>query len=76
MMIGTNHRLLMLYDCLLTIVANISPYVKSMGLVPANKLVHLFELFSSPSFLYAAPSNHHLAIFLLEVQTNDVLMLV
>ena len=45
----------------------VSPYIKNLGLVAANKLVHLFEIFSSPSFLFSAPSNHHLIFFLLEV---------
>uniref|UniRef100_A0A915EFL1 Protein HID1 n=1 Tax=Ditylenchus dipsaci TaxID=166011 RepID=A0A915EFL1_9BILA len=37
-----------LFDCLLTIIVNVSPYLKSLSMVTANKLVHLVEAFSTP----------------------------
>lgn len=67
---SSNMRLTLLYDCLLTVIANISAYIKSLSLVAANKLVHLFEVFSSPRFLFAKEQNHHLVFYLLETFNN------
>ena len=53
-----------------SILATASPYLKRTSLVAANKLVHLFEVFSSPRFLFAAEDNHHLMFFLLEAFNN------
>lgn len=59
------YKLVPLYSCFLTILANISPYWKSMTLVAAVKLVNLFELFSSPKFLYSGEyAYRHLALLL------------
>ncbi|GKY90767.1 hypothetical protein MPSEU_000049500 [Mayamaea pseudoterrestris] len=64
------YKLVPLYSCFLTIIANTSPYWKSMSLVAAVKLVNLFELFSSPKFLYSGEfAYRHLAL-LLEVFNN------
>uniref|UniRef100_A0A672QKP5 Protein HID1-like n=1 Tax=Sinocyclocheilus grahami TaxID=75366 RepID=A0A672QKP5_SINGR len=65
-------RLQPLYDCLLTIIVNVSPYLKSLSMVAANKLLHLLEVFSSPWFLFCSPVNHHLVFFLLEVFNNII----
>lgn len=46
----------------------VSPYLKSLTLVAANKLVHLFEVFSTPKFVLANEVNHHLVFYLLEVR--------
>lgn len=70
LMTGPNANLQALYECLLTIVVNTSPYLKKTSLVAANKLVHLFEVFSSPRFLFASQDNHHLMFFLLEAFNN------
>lgn len=67
-----NQRLQSLFDCLLTIVVNVSPYLKSLSMVAANKLVHLLEAFSTPWFLYSSPANHHLVFFILEVFNNII----
>ncbi|CAF0859628.1 unnamed protein product, partial [Brachionus calyciflorus] len=40
---STNQRLQPLYDCLLTIIVNISPYIKSLCMVSSTKLIHLLE---------------------------------
>ncbi|GAU96136.1 hypothetical protein RvY_07624 [Ramazzottius varieornatus] len=61
-----------LFDCLLTIILNISPYVKSLTMVSASKLMHLFEAFSTPWFLYATANNHHLVFFILETFNNII----
>ena len=42
--VSAHQRLQPLYDCLLTIIVNISPYLKSLSMVSSNKLVHLFEV--------------------------------
>ncbi|KAL7571261.1 hypothetical protein ACA910_008916 [Epithemia clementina (nom. ined.)] len=66
------YKLVPLYSCFLTIIANISPYWKSMSLVAAVKLVNLFELFSSPKFLYSGESAHRHLALLLEVFNNII----
>ncbi|CAJ0955279.1 unnamed protein product, partial [Mesorhabditis belari] len=67
-----NHKLQSLFDCLLTIIVNVSPYLKSLCMLSANKLVHLVEAFSTPWFLYSSPTNHHLVFFLLEIFNNII----
>ncbi|XP_045619679.1 protein HID1 isoform X2 [Procambarus clarkii] len=71
--ITTGHqRLQPLFDCLLTILVNVSPYIKTMSMVAANKLLHLLEAFSTPWFLFSAPHHHHLVFFLLETFNNII----
>ncbi|XP_035262802.1 protein HID1-like [Anguilla anguilla] len=65
-----HQRLQPLFDCLLTIVVNVSPYLKSLSMVAANKLLHLLDAFSTPWFLFSASQNHHLVFFLLEAFNN------
>uniref|UniRef100_A0A8C9ZTE2 HID1 domain containing n=1 Tax=Sander lucioperca TaxID=283035 RepID=A0A8C9ZTE2_SANLU len=71
-MTSGHQRLQPLFDCLLTIIVNISPYLKSLSMVAANKLLHLLEAFSTPWFLLSSPQNHHLVFFLLEVFNNII----
>ncbi|KAF1379558.1 hypothetical protein PFLUV_G00177300 [Perca fluviatilis] len=71
--ITTGHqRLQPLFDCLLTIVVNVSPYLKSLSMVAANKLLHLLEAFSTSWFLFSVAQNHHLVFFLLEAFNNII----
>ncbi|KAM4717343.1 protein HID1 [Anableps anableps] len=71
--ITTGHqRLQPLFDCLLTIIVNVSPYLKSLSMVAANKLLHLLEAFSTTWFLFSAVQNHHLVFFLLEAFNNII----
>ena len=42
--VSAHQRLQPLYDCLLTIIVNISPYLKSLSMVASNKLLHLIEV--------------------------------
>ena len=65
-------RLQPLFDCILTIIVNISPYLKQMCMVSASKLMHLLEAFSTPWFLFANQTNYHLAFFLLEIFNNII----
>ncbi|ESN93547.1 hypothetical protein HELRODRAFT_88577 [Helobdella robusta] len=67
-----HQRLQPLFDCLLTIIVNVSPYLKTLSMVASAKLLHLLEAFSTPWFLFASPSNHHLMFFLLEVFNNII----
>ena len=66
------YKLVPLYSCFLTIICNISPYWRCMSLVAAVKLVNLFELFSSPKFLYSGESAHRHLALLLEVFNNVI----
>lgn len=66
------YKLVPLYSCFLTIICNISPYWRKMSLVAAVKLVNLFELFSSPKFLYSGEHAHRHLALLLEVFNNIV----
>ena len=50
----------------------VSPYLKTLSMVSSAKLLHLLEAFSTPWFLYAQPSNHHLVFFILEVFNNII----
>ncbi|KAG8222878.1 hypothetical protein J437_LFUL003523 [Ladona fulva] len=71
--ITTGHqRLQPLFDCLLTILVNVSPYLKTISMVGSTKLVHLLEAFATPWFLFASPSHHHLLFFLLEIFNNII----
>ncbi|XP_018653293.1 hypothetical protein Smp_050890 [Schistosoma mansoni] len=67
-----HNRLNPLFDCLLTIIANVSPYLKSLSMVSSNKILHLLDAFSQPWFLYSNPSNHQLVFLLLEVFNNII----
>jgi hypothetical protein len=66
------YKLVPLYSCFLTIIANISPYWKSMSLVAAVKLVSLFELFSSPKFLYSGEQAYRHLALLFEIFNNII----
>ncbi|CAG0889599.1 unnamed protein product [Darwinula stevensoni] len=71
--ITTGHaRLQPLFDCLLTILVNVSPYLKTLSMVASTKLLHLLEAFSTPWFLFSAPNHHHLIFFLLEIFNNII----
>mmetsp|Transcript_5099 Transcript_5099/g.5796 ORF Transcript_5099/g.5796 Transcript_5099/m.5796 type:complete len:699 (+) Transcript_5099:47-2143(+) len=59
-----------LYGCLMTIIANISPYAKSLSLVASIKLMSMFEQFSSRRFLFAAEDNPGCLNFLLDTFNN------
>lgn len=72
-LITTGHpRICSLYDCLLTVIVNISPYLKNLSMATATKLLQLMEIFSQPSFLFSHQQNHHLVFFLLESFNNLV----
>lgn len=71
--ITTGHqRLQPLFDCLLTILVNVSPYLKTLSMVASSKLLHLLEAFSTPWFLFSHPNHHQLVFFLLEMFNNII----
>ncbi len=72
MITTTNHRLQPLYDCLLTIIVNISPYIKTLGMVASTKLMHLLEALSTSTFLLSNSSNYYLVFFILEILNNII----
>jgi len=61
-----------LFDCFLTILCNISPYIKYLSMVGAGKIVSLFEAFCNKKFLYGQEKNHQYVILLLELMNNMV----
>jgi hypothetical protein len=66
------YKLVPLYSCFLTIICNYSPYWRQLSLVAAVKLVNLFELFSSPKFLYSSEQAYRHLALLLEVFNNII----
>lgn len=71
--VTTGHqRLQPLFDCLLTVLVNVSPYLKTLSMVASTKLLHLLEAFSTPWFLFSQPHHHHLVFFLLEMFNNMI----
>jgi hypothetical protein len=68
--IDGHKRLESLWECMLTIVANISPYIKSLSLVTAMRLLKLFGSLSRRSFLLQRERNHRYVFFLLEAFNN------
>jgi hypothetical protein len=47
-----------LYECLLTIITNISPYIKSLAMVTCITLMKLVDHVSRPKFIFANDRNH------------------
>lgn len=72
MIVSGLDKLSALYNCFLTIICNVSPYCKCLSAVSSVKLVNLFQLFTSPRFLYAAEANHAHVAILLETFNNIV----
>ncbi|KAJ3278639.1 cell wall biogenesis protein [Borealophlyctis nickersoniae] len=59
-----------LQENFLVVMANVSPYIKSLTVTTSNKLLSLFSSFSNPAFLVANENNHKLVFYLLEVFNN------
>jgi len=72
MIVSGLEKLSALYNCFLTIICNVSPYCKALSTVASVKLVNLFQLFTSPRFLYANEGNHVYVAMLLETLNNIV----
>mmetsp|Transcript_7900 Transcript_7900/g.11282 ORF Transcript_7900/g.11282 Transcript_7900/m.11282 type:complete len:871 (-) Transcript_7900:36-2648(-) len=70
--VNGSFKFVSLYSCFVTVICNISPYWRKMSLVAAVKLVNLFELFSSPKFLYSGEKSYKHLSLLLEVFNNII----
>jgi hypothetical protein len=70
MIVDGHAELEILYECWLSILANVSPFVKAVSMVTSNKLMHLFKLLSRPRFLFANERNHRYIFFLLNVRSS------
>jgi len=61
-----------LYECLLTIITNISPYIKSLAMVTCITLMKLVDHVSRPKFIFANERNHRYVFFLIETLNNII----
>jgi hypothetical protein len=61
-----------IHECLLTILANISPFVKSLSMPTCQNLMRLFEYFSRPKILFASEHSRRFVHLLLEMFNNLV----
>jgi len=59
-----------LHECLLTIIDNLSPYLKTLSMVATLSLMRLFDKYSRPKFLFSNDRNHRFVFFLLETFNN------
>jgi len=65
-------RLHSLFNCYMTVLSNISPYIKGWDKVSAMRLLSLFNRFSGRRFLSAAENNNQYIFFLLDVFNNAI----
>ena len=72
LVVNGNEKLGTLYNCFLTIIANVSPYTKTLSMVASVKLMNLLEMFSSPRFLFAGPDNFQFCMQLVDAFSNMV----
>lgn len=63
----TRTQILNLQESYLVTIANISPMIKSLSAATANKLVALFNVFSSPTFLLAKKQNHRMLFHIIYI---------
>eukprot|EP01124_Arcella_intermedia_P005735 TRINITY_DN13387_c0_g2_i1.p1 TRINITY_DN13387_c0_g2~~TRINITY_DN13387_c0_g2_i1.p1 ORF type:complete len:796 (+),score=170.98 TRINITY_DN13387_c0_g2_i1:160-2388(+) len=66
----SHERIHPLRECCLTILANITPYTKTLSLITANNLLKLFTLITKPKFLFSNEQNYRCCFFLLESFNN------
>jgi hypothetical protein len=59
-------RLEAVYPALLSIINNIAPYQLDLARATSSKIMDLFTLLSSPTFLLANESNHSLVMRLID----------
>ena len=72
MIVNSHRRLESLYNCFLTIISNVSPYLKTISLPACIKLLNLFEVFSTPRYLLAEKANHQYLFFLVDILNNII----
>ncbi|KAL2916809.1 hypothetical protein HK105_203588 [Polyrhizophydium stewartii] len=68
----TRPVILTLQEPLMVVLTNASPLVKSMTATTANKMISLFDVFSSPAFLLSKEHNFRLLFYLLDMFNNIV----
>mmetsp|Transcript_22806 Transcript_22806/g.52133 ORF Transcript_22806/g.52133 Transcript_22806/m.52133 type:complete len:723 (+) Transcript_22806:85-2253(+) len=61
-----------LVEMLLTVLCNVSPYVKAFSLESCLKLLSLVERSSRPAYLFRSPFTHHGLVFLIEMMNNII----
>lgn len=61
-----------LVEMLLTVLCNVSPYVKSFALESCLKLVALIDRCARPAYLFRSAFTHHGLVFLIEMVNNIV----
>lgn len=59
-----------LRESYLSIIANVSPYIKSLSLITSQKLLVLFSSLSREKFLYEEENNYRYMFFMLEIFNN------
>eukprot|EP00002_Diphylleia_rotans_P037128 TRINITY_DN8269_c0_g1_i3.p1 TRINITY_DN8269_c0_g1~~TRINITY_DN8269_c0_g1_i3.p1 ORF type:complete len:636 (-),score=120.11 TRINITY_DN8269_c0_g1_i3:344-2251(-) len=72
LIVDGNVRLNILFDCFLTIIVNISPYIKTLSMVASLKLMNMFEYLASPKFIYADKHNYRHVFYLVEAFNNII----
>lgn len=68
----TRSTLTALYAPLIITLTNVSPFMRNLSILSANRLVALFKSFSSPSFLLADEGNPRLVYYLTECLNNII----
>jgi len=59
-----------LFDCYLTIMCNVSPYLKQLSMMTSIKLVSLFEILSLPKYLYTTDRHSAYVNLMLQILNN------
>ena len=70
LIVSSPNHLDALLKVLLTLLANVSPYITRLSTVSAMRLVSLFELFCQPAYIYGKEHNHVYAALLLDLFNN------
>ena len=70
LIVSSPNHLDALLKVLLTLLANVSPYITRLSGISALRLVSLFELFCQPAYLYGKEHNHVYAALLLDLFNN------
>ena len=70
LIVSSPNHLDALLKVLLTLLANVSPYITRLSAISALRLVSLFELFCQPAYIYGKEHNHVYAALLLDLFNN------
>jgi len=70
LLVDTTERLESIYECVLSVLTNLSPYMKNLSMATCVKLMKLFEYLSTPRFLLANNHNYRYVGLLLESFNN------